>query len=148
VNKVKFLNAKIGELSLAEELMREYFTFDGITWNRKTRSGLKLLLENNKLGQLTFIFSNDALAGYFIFTYGFDLEFGGLQVTVTDLYIRPKFRHFGLGTRTISFITKFCKEKKVKAVELQVEKHNKKARIFYKKMGFTVHDRIPLSMKV
>lgn len=125
--------------------MREYFTYDGIRWNSHVESGLKLLLRQPKFGRIWIILSEGAPVGYLVLTYGFDLEFGGRQALITDLYIRPGFRLSGLGAAAIAMATSFCKKQELRTLELQVERHNKKALRFYKKLGFESHDRVPLS---
>ena len=83
--------------------------------------------------------------GYFVLTYGFDLELGGRQATVTELYLRPVARRSGIGTTAIDFIEQHLTEHRITAYELQVEGDNTEARSFYTKHGFRSHDRIPLT---
>jgi ribosomal protein S18 acetylase RimI-like enzyme len=86
--------------------------------------------------------------GYVILTFGGDLEFGGRQATVTDLYIIDGYRRLGLGSKILHFVEETCKELGIKALELQVERKNVAAQTFYCKLGFERHDRIPLSKRL
>jgi ribosomal protein S18 acetylase RimI-like enzyme len=81
-------------------------------------------------------------------TRGFDLEFGGALGLVTDLYLRPAFRRRGLGAKAIRHLSKVCAAEGLGSIELQVEKKNKKARAFYRAMGFVPHDRVPMSKRL
>lgn len=141
--KLRIANRK--DLRSLVQLMREYYSYDNIPWNQQIQPALKLLLSNRKYGRVWLIFVNEEVAGYLILTYGFDLEFGGPQAIVTDLFIRPAFRRSGFGTAAIETAARFCRKQKLRTLELQVERHNKKAQIFYKKMGFTAHERLPFS---
>jgi ribosomal protein S18 acetylase RimI-like enzyme len=145
MNKTEFNLAKLKDAGVLLKLIREYYAYDEIPWNRHIPSGLKLFLRNPKYGHAILMKVDQEAAGYLIFTYGFDLEFGGVQVTVTDFYIRPEYRRLGLGKKTLQFFTQFCKSKKIKAIELQAVKSNQKAIAFYRAMGFELYERIPMS---
>jgi len=133
------------DFDLVFSLMQEYFEYDAIPWNSRIRRGLKLLLENRALGQVFLIHVGQEIAGYTVVTRGFDLEFGGVFGLITDLYIRAQFRRLGLGTKTIEYLLKVCKVQNMRSIELQVQKHNKKACRFYQKLGFVSYERVLLS---
>ena len=80
-----------------------------------------------------------------MFTFGFDLEFGGRQATVTDFYLAPKYRGKGLGRKALTRVIETLRTLGVPAVELQVSKNNSRALAFYKRLGFQAHARIPMS---
>jgi GNAT superfamily N-acetyltransferase len=81
-------------------------------------------------------------------TYGFDLELGGRQATVTELYLRPHARRHGVGSRALAFLEEHLRQVGIGAYELQVESDNAEARTFYARMGLEPHDRIPLSKRL
>jgi len=77
-----------------------YYRFDRIPLDRKALAlALSLLLENQALGRAFFIRTRGRVVGYMILTFGFDLEFGGRQATVTDFYINSGHRRKGVGRR-------------------------------------------------
>jgi ribosomal protein S18 acetylase RimI-like enzyme len=88
------------------------------------------------------------LIGYFILTYGFDLEFGDRQATVTELFVRADCRGGGVGRAAIAYMEAQLRQRGICAYELQVERSNAAARAFYQRLGFEAHDRIPLSKRV
>ena len=49
-------------------------------------------LVNRSFGRIWVVNSDGILAGYMILTFNYDLEFGGLQGSVTDLFVAPRFR--------------------------------------------------------
>jgi GNAT superfamily N-acetyltransferase len=127
-------------------LIHEYYTFDSIAFDPPAVSaGLRTLSDNPVLGTAFLIGDGAAPAGYLIVTYGFDLEFGGAQATVTDLYLRPDQRGQGMGATALAALERFCPARGVLALELQVERQNARALAFYTRLGFQAHDRVPMS---
>jgi GNAT superfamily N-acetyltransferase len=127
-------------------LVREYYEFDHIRFDEgMVRRGLTHLLSEPSLGEGWLITVDSELVGYFVLTYGFDVEFGGRQAFVTDLYLRPSVRRCGIGTAALGFIEEHLRRLGMSAYELQVERTNTPARAFYERSGFEAHDRIPLS---
>ena len=86
--------------------------------------------------------------GYIILTYNYDIEFGGMQGIITDLYLEPGYRRQGLGARLIATALAFCRSRKIGAVELQVTRTNRGALSFYRNLGFKTLDRIVLNIYV
>jgi ribosomal protein S18 acetylase RimI-like enzyme len=129
-------------------LMHAYFTYDGITFDAPAvRSGLAELLANPSLGWVFLVTRGADPIGYSVVTTGFDLEFGGKQATVTDLYLHPEHRRVGLGGKLFELIETTAKAAGVRALELQVEHDNPEAHAFYLKHGFVSHSRTPMSKR-
>jgi ribosomal protein S18 acetylase RimI-like enzyme len=76
-----------------------------------------------------------------IFTFGFDLEFGGRQATLTDLYIEAPHRRKGIGRTVLAQVEDFCRSCGLKAIELQVTSKNTRVLDFYRSVGFRAYDR-------
>lgn len=130
-------------------LVREYYAFDGIPFHEESiRRGLGQLLRDEALGVAWLIQHAGKPAGYSVLTFGFDLELGGRQATVTDLYLRPDARRRALGTAAIATIEAFLTARGISAYELQVERANHRARTFYERLGFRTHDRVPLTKRI
>jgi GNAT superfamily N-acetyltransferase len=105
------------------------------------------LLRDKSLGRAWVIDSGRELAGYAIVTYNYDLEFGGIEAIMTDLFIAQRHRRKGLGARMIEAVRDFCR-REVGALELQVNRHNDAAQDFYRALGFEALDRIVMSLEV
>jgi ribosomal protein S18 acetylase RimI-like enzyme len=131
------------------DAIERYFAYDGILFEReKVTKGLRLLLEHREIGRAWVVRSQGREIGYAIAGFGFDLEFGGRQATLTDLFIEPSFRRKGLGLAILQRVEKDCKELGVHAIELQVETDNLEAMGLYEKFGFIRHNRIPMSKRL
>ena len=90
-------NAHPFDLSLLLVLIEEYYAFDGLEFDGEViRKGLEQLLDHPEYGQAFLIESDGSVAGYAILTYAFDLEFGGRQAFITDLFLRAEYRGQGL----------------------------------------------------
>ena len=148
-DKVSIKAATAADLHRLTDLLRKYYKFDRIPFDRlAVRSGLEILLREKSLGRAWFIYRGRRRAGYVILTFGFDLEFGGRQATITDLYLEPRYRGKGVGREVLRLVEGFCKKSGVRALELQVSADNSRATRFYQRFGFQAHDRVPMSKQL
>lgn len=147
--KPTFVQAGPADLERVLGFVKKYYEFDGIRFvAREIATGLEALLRDSSLGCVWFIRIGREDVGYVIVTFGYDLEFGGRQGTVTELFIVDRYRRLGLGRKTLGFVEGACRELGLETLELQVERKNLAAQAFYRKLGFEPHDRIPLSKRL
>jgi len=119
-----------------------YYRFDKIPFNRKDLvQGVHTLLRNLSLGKAWLMESHKKAVGYAIVTYNFDLEYGGMEAMLTDLYVEKRYRNKGIGSLALYEIEDFCRERGIRTIELQVQHHNKSAETFYRKAGFRILPR-------
>jgi ribosomal protein S18 acetylase RimI-like enzyme len=138
-----------GDHGLLLELIAAYYAFDHIAFDAAGASeGLTRLLADDGLGRAYLLEVAGKVAGYVLFTFGFDIEFGGRIATITDFYLEPRYRRGGLGTRTLTFVANECRTLEVKALELQVEEANLPAQALYRTFGFDRLSRIPMSKQL
>ncbi len=147
--KIRFARVPETGIPLLMEMIREYYEFDHIPFDpSEIQAGLAGLLKDDSLGRVWWILSELRPVGYVILTFGVDLEFGGRQATITDLYLEPEQRRRGFGRKTLAHVEDFCRASGIQALELQVERNNVSAQAFYKSIGFRAHDRIPMSKRI
>lgn len=138
--------ATLDDIAILVPFIRAYYDFDGIAFkSTEIRQSLATLLGNPSLGRVWMAYLDKEPAGYVIATFGYDLEFGGLIATVTELFVASRHRRRGLGTQMLAGVEGACRDLGVRALELQVEQKNVEAQAFYRRLGFVVHRRIPLS---
>ena len=114
-----------------------YYRFDKIRFNRNSLSkGLDAMLRNPSQGQSWLMESHKTPVGYAVLTYNFDLEYGGVEGMLTDLYVLPRFRMKGIGSLALYEIEDYCRERGIRTIELQILNHNKSAEKFYESAGF------------
>jgi GNAT superfamily N-acetyltransferase len=144
-----FVQACSADLERVLGLVKKYYELDGIRFRaREMKRSLEALLRDPSIGRAWLVRLDREDVGYVILTFGYDLEFGGRQATVTDLFIVDSYRRLGLGSKTLRFVEATCRELFLEALELQVERKNVAAQTFYRKLGFEPHDRIPLSKRL
>jgi GNAT superfamily N-acetyltransferase len=123
-------------------LTTAYYRFDKIPYSLASlRRGLETLLRNPSQGQAWLLETHHQAVGYALLTYNFDLEYGGVEGMLTDLYVDKHYRKRGVGSLALYEIEDFCRERGIRAIELQVLNHNKPAETFYRKAGFRILPR-------
>src|SRR5689334_2521846 len=87
------------------KLMQELYQHTGMPWSEYTaRNSLSELLGNPEKGAAWLVRIDDELAGYFVLTLAFSLEFGGTFALLDELYIQPPRRSHGIGSATLRFV--------------------------------------------
>ncbi len=106
---------------------------------------LRRLIADGSLGRVTVIGVGGNLAGYALVTYGFDLEFGGRDAVLTELYLDPGARGKGVGRKVIEGIVEDARRDGVGALHLQVRADNVAGQRLYRAAGFRGTTRMLLS---
>jgi GNAT superfamily N-acetyltransferase len=126
-----------------------YYRFEKIKFDRTSLSkGLDTLLRNLSQGQAWLMENHKKPVGYAVLTYNFDLEYGGVEGMLTDLFVEKRYRDQGIGSLALYEIEDFCRERGIQTIEVQVLQRNKNAEIFYRKAGFTSLPRKVMILKV
>src|SRR5262245_32300850 len=68
-------------------LVRAYYRFEGIRFRQSALVALRKLLTVPTLGRAWILRDRGRAIGYAILTFNFDVEFGGLEGMLTDLYL-------------------------------------------------------------
>lgn len=103
------------------------------------RAALEKLLADRSLGGVWVIESQGATVGYAIVTFGYDLEFGGRDAWLTELWVDELARGRGAGTTALALLEPELRALDVKAYHLQVRPENRAMRL-YERAGF---ERVP-----
>ena len=110
---------------------------ESIDWNpERGVTPLRHLLSSPELGQVLLFSEGAAHLGYAIVTYGFDLEFGGRDSFLTELYLVPEARGRGVGKWALEQICAQARLAGVQAIHLQVRADNTPAQRLYSEAGF------------
>ena len=146
---ISFRTAKPSDAPLLASFVKKYYEYDGISYAAaEVTTGLNTLLADSSIGEAWLVLSGMKPVGYVIFTYGFDIEFGGRLALITDLYLEPPYRGKGIGRQLLEQIESHGRSIGLRGLELQVESDNSEARALYYKFGFEAADRIPLSKRI
>jgi ribosomal protein S18 acetylase RimI-like enzyme len=133
------LQSRIATEADADELLRMMSPFnheEGIPFSvEKFRPPLLKLLRDDQLGAVL-LFETDALAGYALVAWGYDLEFGGRDAFLTEFWIEPHARGTGLGRKALKLAEEFAKTNGANALHLGVRHDNTPASRLYESSGY------------
>lgn len=100
------------------------------------RTGIAPLLDCIPHGVAYLIGPARAPIGYVIITFGWSVEFGGLDAIVDEIYVRPGVRGRGIASEALLALPNALSAGGVKAVHLEVDKDNQIAQKLYARAGF------------
>jgi hypothetical protein len=93
------------------KLIVTYYRSSKIPFNRKSLTkGLDTLLRNVSQGQAWLMDNHKKPVGYALLTYNFDLEYGGVEGLLIDLYVEKRFRNRALA-RFCTQRGRLCRER-------------------------------------
>ncbi len=141
-----FRPALRSDLELLMELVTEFYAESMYPLRRaEARQAVERLLDDPGAGRIWLIEVEGATAGYLALTLGFSIEYLGRDAFIDEIYLRPSFRGHGLGTEAIALAEREARELGVRALHLEVERSNPRARGVYLRRGFRDNDRQLLS---
>ena len=141
--------ATADDVPILLDMMVDFNRGEQITWTpREGEPALRTLLGDQSLGLVGLCEAGGATVGYFVLTYGYDLEWNGRDAFLTELYLVPSSRRRGLGPTVLRRIEVVAKEKGVRALHLMVRPENKAAKRLYEGAGYVSPPRIFLSKEL
>jgi ribosomal protein S18 acetylase RimI-like enzyme len=99
------------------------------------------LLSDASLGLVWLVEHDGAAVGHAVVTYGFDLEFGGRDSFLTELWIDPDSRARGAATAALQLLEAELRGRDIRALHLGVLPDNP-ARRLYERSGFVASPRV------
>ena len=118
-------------------MMREYYAFDHHPFDpEKARAALTGLLQDPPFGRVWLICAGDNVVGYIVLTFGYSLELLGRDAFVDEFFILESHRGQGWGRKAIEFVEEAARALEIRAIHLEVTRHNTSAQQFYPKLGF------------
>lgn len=149
MENIQFKVATISDTELILPLVKEFYDYDGLNFvEEKARMTLIGILNDRSLGMVWLILDGSDVVGYSVLTLGYSLEYQGRDSFIDEIYLKESHRRKGIGTKALEIMLEYCKEIKVRALHLEVERTNNKAQAFYEKAGFKDHARRLMTLKV
>ncbi len=140
--------ATVADVPQLLSMMRDNYLEDGISFDgNEAKVAFDGLIEDSRNGHVWLIIDDQTAVGYTSLTLGYSLEFGGRDAFIDDLYVRPQSRNHGLGGRALVAVIKSAEAAGVRAVHLEVDRENERARHLYEKTGFRPRQRYFLMSK-
>lgn len=133
--------ASLDDLDRLTALVRAFQEESGFAQTEdRRRAVLRPLLEGIPHGCAYLIGPARAPLGYVIVTFGWSVEFGGLDGFIDELYIRPPVRGRGIATDVLISLPKALAAAGMKALHLEVDRSNDTAQRLYQRTGFRLRD--------
>lgn len=102
----------------------------------KRKAGIAPLLDGIPHGAAYLIGPPRAPIGYLVVTFGWSLEFGGMDGFIDELYVRPGVRGRGIASETLQSLPRALAGAGLKALHLEVRRSDDKAQSLYSRAGF------------
>jgi ribosomal protein S18 acetylase RimI-like enzyme len=133
----KLTLAALEDLERLVPLVASFHAEEGIVQDEATRrAALTPLLEGSPHGCIYLAGPTRAPIGYVIVTFGWSVEFGGMDGFVDEIFIRPGVRGRGIGSEILLALPKTLAKAGMKAIHLEVDRSNASARRVYEKLRF------------
>ncbi|MEY8831300.1 GNAT family N-acetyltransferase [Sedimentitalea sp. XS_ASV28] len=137
--------AKPDDLDRLTTLVAAFHAEQGIEQSDEARrAGLAPLLDGIPHGAAYLIGPARAPIGYVIITFGWSVEYGGLDGIIDEIYLRPPVRKRGIATEVLISLPKALAEAGVKGLHLEVDRENETAQKLYARAGFRARERYML----
>ena len=102
------------------------------------------LLDGSPHGAVYLIGPPMAPVGYIALSFGWSVEFGGLDAIIDEIYVRPGVRGRGMASEVLISLPKALAQAGVRALHLEVDREDEKTKRLYAKAGFATRDRYVL----
>jgi ribosomal protein S18 acetylase RimI-like enzyme len=126
-------------------MMMAFNDIEGIAWRPSVMvPALRRLLDDQRIGSM--LIARDAESGapvgYALATFGFDIEFGGRDAFITEIFVAPPARRRGVGQALLDAVVGRLSSEGIEAIHLMVRPDNDRARALYERLGFRVSSRL------
>jgi ribosomal protein S18 acetylase RimI-like enzyme len=137
--------ATVDDLATLLPRTRDLNAHEGIAIDAPSlEAALERLLRDPSLGGVWLIERERAAIGYAIVTFGYDLEFGGRDAYLTELWVDPDERGRGAGGAALQLLGPELRALGVRALHLQVRPENAALRL-YQRIGFVASPRVTMT---
>ncbi|MEO1452346.1 MAG: GNAT family N-acetyltransferase [Pseudomonadota bacterium] len=141
--------AGAGDLAALEPMVAAYHDEEGIASELEHReAAIAPLLEGSPHGCVYLIGPRRAPVGYMVVTFGWSVEFGGLDGFIDELYIRPGVRGRGMASEALHALLPLLDEAGVRALHLEVSVDRPRLERFYARAGFKMRRGYHLMSRV
>jgi ribosomal protein S18 acetylase RimI-like enzyme len=138
--------ATLDDLRALLDLMVAFNEAEHIRWQRsRGEAAVRALLSDENIGLVELVEEGGRVVGYFILTWGIDLEWYGRDAVLTELFLVEHVRERGLGTLALREAERLAASRGARALHLLVREENAHARRLYASAGFAAPGRIFLT---
>lgn len=107
----------------------------------RRQAGLLPLLQGSPYGAVYLLGPRRAPVGYLVVTFGWSVDYGGMEAFIDALFIRPSVRNRGMASDALLSLPKALENAGICAIHLRVDRSDTKAQNYYQRVGFKLQDR-------
>lgn len=145
---VQVRSATLDDIAQVLPRTRELNAHEGIVISdERLEAALRRLMGDASLGGVWLVERDRDVIGYAIVTYGYDLEFGGRDAYLTELWIDADKRGGRAGSAALELLTGALRAHDVQALHLQVRPENPALRL-YERSGFVRSPRVVMTRRL
>jgi len=124
-------------------MMQDFNAIEAIAFDRESFAPrVRDLIGSPQVGGILVFTVDGAPAGYAIVTWGWDLEWGGRDAFLTEIYVATDYRRQGVGRQGLAAAQAFARSGGAHALHLAVRHDNVPARGLYDAEGFAAQPRL------
>jgi len=137
------------DIAVLLTMMEPFNAIEQTPWDARAKErALRTLLKDRSLGVVGLLVATDGPVGYFVVTWGYDLEWDGRDAFLTELFLESRVRGQGLGSRAMKHVEAVAREHGARALHLMVRDENLVARRLYASQGYVSPPRTFLSKQL
>lgn len=137
------------DIAVLLTMMQPFNLLEGTPWDAKAKErALRTLLADQSLGVVGLLVATEGPVGYFVVTWGYDLEWDGRDAFLTELFLESRVRGKGLGRDAIKHVEAVAREHGARALHLMVRNENAVARRLYVSHGYVSPPKTFLSKQL
>jgi ribosomal protein S18 acetylase RimI-like enzyme len=130
-------------------MMESFNALEQVSWDPRVKErALRTLVADQSLGVVGILSAPHGAVGYFVVTWGYDLEWDGREAFLTELFLVPQARGQGFGNEAMKHLEAVAREHGARALHLMVRDENVIARRLYETHGYVSPSRIFLSKQL
>ena len=127
-------------------MMGRFNALEAIEWTAEAgEPALRTLLGDASLGAVGLLTEDERTVGYFVVTWGYDLEWNGRDAFLTEIFLEEHARGRGFGARALALAEETARAAGARALHLMVRHDNERAKQLYVRAGYTSPPRLFLS---
>lgn len=139
---LRLRKATVADLPRLLPMMLDFNRLESIDWTfERGEEALRQLLGKSELGFVGLAELQGAACGYFVLTFGYDLEWNGRDAFLTELFLVAEARGKGWGGRLLEEAEAQARKRGARALHLVVRPENAPALALYFRTGFLETER-------
>lgn len=137
------------DIAVLLTMMEPFNALEQIPWDARAKErALRTLLRDQSLGVVGLLVATEGPVGYFVVTWGYDLEWDGRDAFLTELFLEPRVRGQDLGGVAMKHVEAVAREHGARSLHLMVLDENLVARRLYARHGYVSPPRTFLSKQL